>query len=82
MPVNRFVVVVAESRYLAEDAVERILVDFEPLPAVLIWRRPWRGRHWSMRDLTQKCQRHVIQQKGDYEAVRGPPDHLIQRRFL
>ncbi|MEE9533762.1 MAG: xanthine dehydrogenase family protein molybdopterin-binding subunit, partial [Acidimicrobiia bacterium] len=26
--------VVAESRYLAEDAIERIMVEFEPLPAV------------------------------------------------
>ncbi len=28
-------VVVAESRYLAEDALEEILVDYEPLPAVV-----------------------------------------------
>src|SRR5436190_3536786 len=28
-------VVVAASRYLAEDAVERIVVDWEPLPAVV-----------------------------------------------
>jgi carbon-monoxide dehydrogenase large subunit len=27
-------VVVAESRYIAEDAIERIVVDYEPLPAV------------------------------------------------
>lgn len=28
-------VVVAESRYIAEDAVEEIIVDYEPLPAVV-----------------------------------------------
>src|SRR4029078_13628607 len=28
-------VVVAESRYLAEDALEAIVVDYEPLPAVV-----------------------------------------------
>ncbi len=28
-------VVVAESRYIAEDAVEEVFVDFEPLPAVV-----------------------------------------------
>ncbi|HKR71724.1 MAG TPA: xanthine dehydrogenase family protein molybdopterin-binding subunit, partial [Streptosporangiaceae bacterium] len=29
------VMVVAEDRYLAEDAAERIMVDYEPLPAVV-----------------------------------------------
>ena len=29
------VMVVAESRYLAEDAAEPIVVDYEPLPAVV-----------------------------------------------
>src|SRR4030095_11201758 len=28
-------IVVAESRYLAEDAVGRVMVDYEPLPAVV-----------------------------------------------
>ena len=43
-------VVVADTRYLAEDAMELIDIDYEPLPAIA---SPWRqARPWSMRDPT------------------------------
>ena len=35
MPASRLPIVVAESRYIAEDAVDLIFVDYEPLPAIV-----------------------------------------------
>ena len=44
------VMVVATSRYVAEDVCDRIRVDYEPLPAVVgIERRPGRRRTWCTR---------------------------------
>ena len=35
MPASRSPIVVAESRYIAEDALDDIVVDLETLPAVV-----------------------------------------------
>jgi len=76
-------VVVAESRYLAEDAVERILVDIDPLGAVVdIETALDPDAPLIHEDLAQNLNAHAIQQKGDYAAIRSQADVLIKRRFV
>ncbi|HXV42389.1 MAG TPA: xanthine dehydrogenase family protein molybdopterin-binding subunit, partial [Anaerolineae bacterium] len=76
------VMVVAESRYLAEDAVETIMVDYEPLDPVLGLEAALTGESALIHeDLETNMAAHVIQRKGDYEASRAKADLLISRRF-
>jgi carbon-monoxide dehydrogenase large subunit len=75
--------VVAESRYQAEDAAERIAVDYEPLPAVVDIEQALRSDAPLIHeDLAQNLNAHVIQRKGDYAAARAQADVLIRRRFV
>src|SRR3954452_8506121 len=64
--------VVAESRYLAEDAADTIMVDYEPLQPVV---DPAKGLEDDAPlvhdDLDSNLAAHVIQTKGDYEAARA-----------
>jgi aerobic carbon-monoxide dehydrogenase large subunit len=76
-------VVVAESRYLAEDAAERILVDYDPLDAVIDVEQALAPTAALIHeDLPQNLNAHLIQRKGDYEAARAQADVVIQRRFV
>jgi aerobic carbon-monoxide dehydrogenase large subunit len=76
------VIVVAETRYLAEDALGDIVVDYEPLPAVVdIEQALLPGAALVHEDLGSNLAAHVVQRKGDYEAARARADVLIQRRF-
>jgi carbon-monoxide dehydrogenase large subunit len=75
-------VVVAESRYLAEDAAEQVFVEVEMLPAVVdIARALDPGTLPIHEDLPQNLNAHVIQRKGDYARARKQADVLIKRRF-
>ncbi len=75
-------VVVAESRYIAEDAVEEILVEFEPLPAVVDLEKCLEpGSVLVHDDLDTNLAAHLIQNKGDYEGARKEADLVITRRF-
>ncbi|HVS03833.1 MAG TPA: xanthine dehydrogenase family protein molybdopterin-binding subunit [Thermoanaerobaculia bacterium] len=74
--------VVAESRYLAEDAAERIAVDFEPLPAVVDLEAALApGAPRVHDDLDSNVAAVVRQRKGDWEAARAAADVVISRRF-
>ncbi len=76
-------VVIAESRYLAEDALADIVVDFESLEAVVDLERAFEPDAPLVHDdLESNLAAHVIQQKGDYAAVRAEADLLIKRRFV
>ena len=72
-------VVIAESRYIAEDAVEDIVVDLEPLEAVVDLEKALQpGSPLVHDDLESNLAAHLFQKKGDYEAARrqgrsGPP---------
>ena len=74
--------VVAESRYLAEDALEDIIVDIEPLPAVsgmeaaLAPDAPLVHEQFGT-----NLAAHVHQTKGDYAAARRSAARVIARRF-
>lgn len=76
-------VVVAESRYIAEDALQDIVVDMEPLEAVVDLEKALTpGAALIHEDLDSNLAAHVIQEKGDYETVRQQADVIVKRRFL
>jgi CO/xanthine dehydrogenase Mo-binding subunit len=75
-------VVIAETRYIAEDAVEDIFVDYEPLEAVVDMEKGLEpGAPLVHDDLESNLAAHVVQEKGDYEAAREEADVVIQRRI-
>ena len=64
--------VVAESRYVAEDALADIVVDIDPLPAVVDLERALApDRRPVHDDLGTNVAAHVRQTKGDYATARG-----------
>lgn len=76
-------VVIAESRYIAEDAVEDILVEFEPLEAVIDLEKGLKaGSPLVHDDLESNLAAHLYQKKGDYEAARDKADLVITRRIV
>lgn len=75
--------IVAESRYIAEDAVRDVVVDADPLDAVVDLEAGLAdGAPLVHEDLGSNRAAHVVQGKGDYEAVRAKADVVIKRRFL
>ena len=73
-------VVIAESRYIAEDAVEDIMVDFEPLEVVAdIEKALDPDAPLIHEDLESNLAAHMIQSKGDYEAAKSAADVVISR---
>jgi carbon-monoxide dehydrogenase large subunit len=75
-------VVVAESRYIAEDAVEEIQIDYEPLPAVVNLEKCLQPDSPLVHeDLDSNLAAHLVQKKGDYESARAEADLIIKRRF-
>jgi carbon-monoxide dehydrogenase large subunit len=76
------VMVVAESRYLAEDALADIQVEYEPLEcAVDLEKALEPGAPLVHEDVGSNVAAHVIQKKGDYETARQQAEALIKRRF-
>ncbi|MDW8319270.1 MAG: xanthine dehydrogenase family protein molybdopterin-binding subunit [Anaerolineae bacterium] len=76
-------VVVAESRYLAEDAAERVYVDYEPLPAVVKLEDALApGAPLIHDDLGTNLNAHVIQEKGNYASAVERADVVIKRRYV
>ena len=74
--------VVAVSRYVAEDAAEEVMVDYEPLPAVVDLEKALEpGASLIHEDLDSNLAAYVPQKKGDYEAARAKADVVIRRRF-
>ncbi|GAB4147415.1 MAG: molybdopterin-dependent oxidoreductase [Candidatus Promineifilaceae bacterium] len=75
--------VVAESRYLAEDAVADVSVAYEPLPAVTdLEAAITPGAPLVHDDLESNVGAHVIQTKGSYAQARQQAHTIIQRRFV
>jgi carbon-monoxide dehydrogenase large subunit len=76
------VVVVAVSRYVAEDALADIAVDWEPLPAVVDLEKALApGASLVHEDVGSNQAAYVPQKKGDYAAARAKADLVIRRRF-
>lgn len=76
-------VVIAESRYIAEDAVEDIMVELDPLPVVLDLEKGLEENSSLVHDdLESNLAAQLFQQKGDYEAAKKEADVIIQRRIV
>ncbi len=74
--------VVAESRYLAEDALVEIEVELEPLDAAVDLETALAPDAPRIHEhLESNLAAHVVQQKGDYQTARREADLLIARRF-
>ena len=76
------VLVIAESRDIAEDAMQDIDVDFEPLPAVVDLEQALApGAALVHADVGSNVAAHVIQRKGDYAAAKQQAHLVVRRRF-
>ena len=76
-------VVIAESRYIAEDAIEDIYVDLEPLDAVVDLEKALEpGSALVHDDLDSNLAAHLVQRKGDYAAAKEEADLVIKRHFV
>lgn len=75
--------VIAESRYIAEDAVEDILIDLEPLKAVSDLEKALSPEAALIHeDLESNLAARLVQEKGDYAKVREQADLIIKRHFV
>jgi aerobic carbon-monoxide dehydrogenase large subunit len=76
-------VVIAESRYIAEDAVEDIIVDLEPLEAVTDLEKALSPQSVRVHeDLDSNLAAQMVQVKGDYASARARADLVIKRRMV
>src|ERR1051325_1752971 len=77
------VMVVAESRYIAEDALADVQIDYEPLEAFVDIEKVWNSdiQPAVHDDIPSNIAAHVVQTKGDYEAAKKNAALVINRRF-
>jgi carbon-monoxide dehydrogenase large subunit len=76
------VMVLAESRYIAEDALSDIQVDYEPLEVVVDMEKALMPDSPIIHDeLGTNVAAHVVQTKGDYEVGKRDAALVIRRRF-
>ena len=74
-------IVIAESRYLAEDAVALIEVDYEPLPAIVDLTQALEDSARVHDDVPANVAARARQIKGDYAAAAAAADRVIRRRL-
>jgi carbon-monoxide dehydrogenase large subunit len=81
-------VVVAENRYIAEDALDYVNVDYDPLPVVTDLEKALEPDSPLVHeDVGSNIAAHCIQErvpenKESYDGVKAKADHVIKRRFL
>ncbi|HLO16515.1 MAG TPA: molybdopterin cofactor-binding domain-containing protein, partial [Anaerolineales bacterium] len=76
------VMVLAESRYIAEDALADIQVDYEPLEAVVDLEKALESDSPIIHnEIGSNVAAHVVQTKGDYESAKEDAALVIKRRF-
>lgn len=85
------VMVIAESRYIAEDAVDEIWVDYDPLPVVVELEDAVREDAPLIHEdvdiipgIGANVNSHVVQAKGAgrrFDAIAAKADLVIKRRF-
>ncbi|MBI2333790.1 MAG: xanthine dehydrogenase family protein, partial [Chloroflexi bacterium] len=76
------VMVLAESRYIAEDALADIQVDYEPLEAVVDLEKALQPDSALIHEeIGSNIAANVVQRKGDYEAIKDNAALIIKRRF-
>src|SRR6516162_5767870 len=78
----KFAMLVAENRYMAEDALAEIGVEYQPLPAVTDLERALALDSPQVHDgIAGNVAARVHQKKGDYEAARHAAALVLRRRF-
>jgi carbon-monoxide dehydrogenase large subunit len=76
-------VVLADSRYIAEDALADIGVELDPLPAIVDLEKALDDASARVHeDVRGNVAAHARQSRGDYATARSRADHLVARRFL
>jgi carbon-monoxide dehydrogenase large subunit len=76
-------IVIAESRYIAEDAAEDIIVDLEPLEAVTDLEKALSPQSVRVHDdLDSNLAAQMVQVKGDYASARAQADLVIKRHIV
>ena len=76
-------VVIAESRYIAEDAFDDIIIDVDPLPAVVDLEKAWEDTSVLVHDdLPSNMAALVKQEVGSYEEAKKKADVVVSRRML
>ena len=76
------VMVVAESRYIAEDALADIQIDYEPLEAVVDLEKALQADSPLIHEeVGSNVSARVTQTKGDYESIKDEAALVVKRRF-
>jgi len=76
------VIVIAESRYIAEDAAEKVVVAYDPLPAVVkVEDALAEDAPLIHEDLTENLNAHAIQRKGSYALAAAEADVILKRQY-
>jgi carbon-monoxide dehydrogenase large subunit len=76
------VMVLAESRYIAEDALADIQVDYDPLEAVVDMEKALQPDSILIHEeIGSNVAAHVVQTKGDYESAKKKAALVLKRRF-
>jgi aerobic carbon-monoxide dehydrogenase large subunit len=71
------VMVVATDRYVAEDACDRIQIDYEPLPPVVGLAAARAAEHAVHEDVPDNVAAHLVQQVGDLPATMAAAPHTL-----
>jgi CO/xanthine dehydrogenase Mo-binding subunit len=76
-------IVIAESRYIAEDALEDIVFEADPPPAVCNLEKAWEDTSVLVHDdLPSNMAAWVKQDVGDYEEAKKNAEVIVSRRLL
>src|SRR5688572_15443801 len=74
--------IVADSRYVAEDAIRDVVVEIEAIDAVVDLEKGLApGAPLIHEQLTSNLAAHVIQRKGNYASAKAKADIVVKRRF-
>jgi aerobic carbon-monoxide dehydrogenase large subunit len=75
--------IVATSRYIGEDALADVVVDIEPVDAVVDLEAAMKpGAPLVHERLSSNAAANVVQRKGDYATARANAHIIVKRRFL
>ncbi len=75
-------IVLAESRYIAEDACDYIYIDFEPLPAVTDPEKALEPDSPLVHDdTTSNLCAHIVQEHGNYAEAAAKADVVVKRKI-
>jgi aerobic carbon-monoxide dehydrogenase large subunit len=74
--------IVADNRYVAEDAIRDVVVDIDPIEAVVDLEKGLApGVPLIHEHLRSNLAAHVLQRKGDYASAKRSADVVVRRRF-